>query len=87
MPGALAPSDPESGENWYSPEEWAAFRLASKSFWDVPVSLPNGSEVRFLLSHPSPPAFDGPEKRNQRRNHDEIRFWADYLDGAELHRR
>jgi endonuclease/exonuclease/phosphatase family metal-dependent hydrolase len=83
MPGALAPIDPESGENWYSPREWAAFRLASKSFWDVPVRLPNGSEVSFLLSHPSPPAFDGPEKRNQKRNHDEIRFWADYLDGAD----
>jgi hypothetical protein len=23
--------------------------------------------------------FDGPEDRNGRRNHDEIRFWADYV--------
>ncbi|WP_306371589.1 endonuclease/exonuclease/phosphatase family protein, partial [Nocardiopsis sp. CC223A] len=30
-------------------------------------------------SHPTPPAFDGPERRNVLRNHDEIRFWADYL--------
>ena len=26
-----------------------------------------------------PPVFDGPEDRNGRRNHDEIRFWADYV--------
>src|SRR5699024_7468003 len=33
----------------------------------------------LLAAHPTPPNFDGPEKRNQRRNHDEIRLWADYL--------
>ena len=27
--------------------------------------------------------FDGPEDRNGRRNHDEIRFWADYVIGAD----
>ena len=26
--------------------------------------------------------FDGDEDRNGRRNHDEVRFWAAYLDGA-----
>ena len=31
------------------------------------------------MSHPTPPVFDGPEDRNGRRNHDEIRFWADYV--------
>ena len=35
--------------------------------------------VHFLVSHPTPPAFDGPEDRNGRRNHDEIRLWADYI--------
>jgi len=83
MPEALAPIDPETGDTWYSEEEWAQFRLSSKSHWDVPVRLPNGTVVHFLVSHPTPPAFDGPEQRNQRRNHDEIRFWADYLDGAD----
>jgi hypothetical protein len=83
MPGALEPVDPDSGEKWYSSEEWAEFRLASKSQWDIPVILSNGSRVHFLLSHPTPPAFDGSEQRNQKRNHDEIRFWADYLDGAD----
>jgi endonuclease/exonuclease/phosphatase family metal-dependent hydrolase len=82
MPDALAPIDPETGEPWYSAEEWAAFRLSSKSHWDVPVRLPNGAVVHFLISHPTPAAFDGEEQRNQKRNHDEIRFWADYLNGA-----
>ena len=35
--------------------------------------------MHFLVSHPTPPVFDGPEDRNGRRNHDEIRFWADYV--------
>jgi hypothetical protein len=33
----------------------------------------------MLLHHPTPPAFDGPERRNVMRNHDEIRLWADYV--------
>jgi Endonuclease/Exonuclease/phosphatase family len=32
------------------------------------------------VSHPTPPVFDGPEDRNGTRNHDEIRFWADYIE-------
>jgi Endonuclease/Exonuclease/phosphatase family len=35
--------------------------------------------VHFLVSHPTPPVFDGPEDRNGTRNFDEIRFWADYV--------
>lgn len=35
--------------------------------------------VHMLLHHPTPPAFDGAERRNVRRNHDEIRLWADYI--------
>ncbi len=37
--------------------------------------------VHFLVSHPTPPVFDGPEDRNGTRNHDEIRLWADYVSG------
>jgi endonuclease/exonuclease/phosphatase family metal-dependent hydrolase len=37
--------------------------------------------VHFLVSHPTPPVFDGPEDRNGRRNHDEIRLWSDYVKG------
>jgi len=80
MPGALLPDDPLTPEpsDWYSPEELAVFRLSSKSHWDVPVLI-GGKTVHFLVSHPTPPVFDGPEDRNGTRNFDEIRFWADYL--------
>jgi len=83
MPGALQPEDPATGQSWYSPEEWSALRLSSKSHWDVPIRLPGGQVLHVLASHPTPPAFDGPENRNRKRNHDEIRFWADYLENAE----
>jgi hypothetical protein len=80
MPGALLPDDPSTPApaDWYSPEELDVFRLSSKSHWDVPVQI-GGKTVHFLVSHPTPPVFDGPEDRNGTRNHDEIRFWADYL--------
>lgn len=76
--GNFMPSKPD-GTPWYSSEEKAVMRLSSKSHWDVPVKLPNGSELHVFCSHPTPPVFDGPEDRNGKRNHDEIRFWMDYL--------
>lgn len=80
MPGALLPDDPSTPEpaDWYSQEELEAFRLSSKSHWDVPIQV-GAREVHFLVSHPTPPVFDGPEDRNGTRNHDEIRLWADYV--------
>ena len=80
MPGALLPDDPatRAPADWYSPAELAVFRLSSKSHWDLPVTI-GGATVHFLASHPTPPVFDGPEDRNGLRNHDEIRFWADYV--------
>lgn len=80
MPGALLPDNAATPEpaDWFSPEELEVVRLSSKSHWDVPVKV--GREtVHVLASHPTPPTFDGPEDRNGRRNHDEIRFWADYV--------
>jgi len=84
MPGALLPDDPETDApaDWYSPEELDVFRLSSKSHWDVPI-LVGGHTVHLLASHPTPPVFDGDEDRNGTRNHDEIRFWADYIAGAD----
>jgi hypothetical protein len=78
MPGALLPVDPATGESWYSEAELEVFRLSSKSHWDVPIGI-GGSTVHFLVSHPTPPVFDGAEDRNGTRNHDEIRLWADYV--------
>ena len=75
MPGNLIPTD------FYSPEEQRILRLSSKSHWDVPVRIGRDT-VHFLVSHPTPPTFDGAEDRNGRRNHDEIRFWADYVSDA-----
>jgi Endonuclease/Exonuclease/phosphatase family len=81
MPGALLPDDPDTPApaDWYSPEELDVFRLSSKSHWDLPIEVGRGERVHFLVSHPTPPVFDGPDDRNGTRNHDEIRFWADYV--------
>jgi hypothetical protein len=78
MPDALLPIDPSTGESWYSDEELEVFRLSSKSHWDVELQV-GRSQVHFLASHPTPPVFDGDEDRNGTRNHDEIRFWSDYI--------
>jgi len=80
MPGALLPdiAATPAPADWYSPAELDVFRLSSKSHWDVPINI-DGTVVHFLVSHPTPPVFDGPEDRNGTRNHDEIRFWADYI--------
>lgn len=89
MPGAILPPliEQEGGaaveRAWYSQEELARFPLSSKSHWDVPVRTPGGDIIHVLCSHPTPPVFDGPEDRNGRRNHDEIRFWGEYLSGAD----
>lgn len=68
------------GSPWYSAEAWQQMPLSSKSHWDVPVTI-NGKTLHILASHPTPPVFDGPENRNGNRNHDEIKFWVDYLSG------
>jgi hypothetical protein len=75
MPGAAPPP------GWYSADELAVLPLSSKSHWDVPVRIGKVT-LHVLASHPTPPAFDGAEDRNGLRNHDEVRFWNDYLNGA-----
>ena len=81
MPGARLPARPD-GTPFYSDEALDVLRLSSKSHWDVPVRI-GGEVVHFLVSHPTPPVFDGPEDRNGARNADEIRFWSDYIAGEE----
>jgi hypothetical protein len=81
MPGFM-PTKKADGSPWYSSEAWAEFPLSSKSHWDIPLII-NGNTVHILASHPTPPVFDGEENRNGIRNHDEIRFWLDYLNPAE----
>ena len=79
MPNAALPEDPaQASAMWYNEEDLNVLRLSSKSHWDVPIKI--GSQtIHLLASHPTPPAFDGPEDRNGRRNHDEIRLWAEYI--------
>ncbi len=76
MPGTLLPAD-------FYRDAAPALRLSSKSHWDAAVDLPGGRRLHILASHPTPPVFDGPEDRNGRRNHDEIRFWSDYIEGLD----
>ncbi|WP_010137198.1 endonuclease/exonuclease/phosphatase family protein [Oceanicola sp. S124] len=72
LPGALMPEgDPGAGVQ----------RLSSTAHWVLPVELPGGT-LRLGIFKATPPVFDGPEDRNGRRNHDEIRFWQHLLDGA-----
>ena len=78
MPGALAPLKPGTSEPFYSAPAWNEFPLSSKSHWDVPVQI-HDHTLHVLVSHPTPPVFDGKENRNGRRNFDEIRFWAEYI--------
>lgn len=80
LPGASRPLDPENGQPFWPDAVWQQLRLSSKSHWDVPVDTPNG-RIHVLASHPTPPAFDGPEKRNVARNGDELKLWSEYLKG------
>jgi endonuclease/exonuclease/phosphatase family metal-dependent hydrolase len=87
MPNAMLPTDPKSGQPFFDAEDLAVQRLSSKSFWDVPIDVPARGDappfvLHLLCSHPTPPVFDGPEDRNGKRNHDEIRLVADYIDAA-----
>jgi hypothetical protein len=77
MPGAHLPVF-DDGTSWYSEEVLDTFRLSSKNHVDIPVTI-HGKTVHVLMAHPTPPGFDGDEDRNGKRNHDEIRIFADYI--------
>jgi endonuclease/exonuclease/phosphatase family metal-dependent hydrolase len=56
-------------------EARALLRLSSVSHWDVPIQLTReGLVVHALCSRPAEPA-----EAHGARNHDEVRFWVDYL--------
>lgn len=80
MPNAKLPRVPGTEQPWYSDEQLAVLRLSSKNHWAVPILVADETRIWALASHPTPPVFDGPEDRNGLRNHDEIRFWADFID-------
>ncbi|MDP4529385.1 endonuclease/exonuclease/phosphatase family protein [Alkalimonas delamerensis] len=80
MPGHLETQQTD-GSPWYDNDAWQQFPLSSKSHWDIPIDVA-GKRLHLFASHPTPPVFDGPERRNAKRNHDEIRFWVDYISGS-----
>lgn len=79
MPGHKTTTKAD-GSPWFSQDAWQQMPLSSKSHWDIPLNV-NGKTLHILASHPTPPVFDGAENRNGHRNHDEVRFWVDYLSG------
>lgn len=82
MPDASLPVKP-NGDSYYPDEVLDVFRVSSKNHIDLPVEVEPGEFIHVLLSHPTPPVFDGAEDRNGLRNHDEIRLFADYISNSE----
>ena len=75
LPGADLPPLPEGAEQ--------VLRLSTTGHHDTAVVLPDGRRLHLLTWHATPPAFDGPEQRNTRRNHDEAAFWLYLLDSPQ----
>ena len=82
MPGSrlLLPTGSPPLTTYYTAVEREVLRLSSKTHLDVPINLGNGIIAHLLASHPTPPTFDAAEDKNGKRNFDEIRLWADYVD-------
>jgi len=80
MPNAALPTN-DDGSSFYSEKTLNHFRLSSKNHIDYAIDV-DGKIIHTLISHPTPPVFDGPEDKNGHRNHDEIRLWKDYIDDA-----
>ncbi len=80
IPGALLPMT--NGKPFPSAEAQKIQRLSNMGHWIVPVAVAADATLQLMTFHATPPVFDGPEDRNGRRNHDEIRFWQHVLDGT-----
>jgi len=82
MPGNLIVADLPAEEQQgtiFNDEAIEILRLSSKNHMDIPIRI-GGTLVHLLGAHPTPPVFDSPVlDENGRRNHDEIRLWADYI--------
>lgn len=60
----------------------ATQRLSRTSHWELPVSMPSGSQLTLLAWHATPSAFDGGSGLNTRRNAAETAFWIHRLNGS-----
>ncbi len=67
---------------YYTTDEREVLRISSKTHLDVPIDLGGGILAHLLASHPTPPTFDAAEDKNGKRNFDELKLWADYIDPA-----
>lgn len=72
LPGNLMPALPAGAAD--------VLRLSSNGHHDTALILPDGRVLHLLTWHATPPAFDGPEDRNGKRNHDETAFWLHLLN-------
>ena len=75
LPGADLPPLPEGADQ--------VLRLSTTGHHDTAVILPDGRRLHLLTWHATPPAFEGAERRNTRRNHDEAAFWLHLLDSPQ----
>ena len=76
LPGALLP--------WPGQPDGLAdvLRLSATAHWLLPIDTAENGRLWLGTFAATSPVFDGPEDRNGRRNHDELRFWDLLLDGA-----
>jgi endonuclease/exonuclease/phosphatase family metal-dependent hydrolase len=83
LPEDRAPTEDRYDSGVYLTEaELERFRLSSKTHADVPIWI-DGELVHAVISHPTPPVFDGDENLNGRRNYAEVKLVGDYVRGAE----
>ncbi|MFN4155891.1 MAG: endonuclease/exonuclease/phosphatase family protein [Paracoccaceae bacterium] len=75
LPGADLPPLPEGAAE--------VLRLSTTGHHDTAVVLPDGRRLHLLTWHATPPAFEGAERRNTRRNHDEAAFWLHLMDSPQ----
>lgn len=65
---------------FYSEAARRVLPLSSKNHIDLEIKL-SATTIHLLAAHPTPPAFDDNQaQRNKRRNFDEIKFIADYIN-------
>ncbi|CZF78220.1 Endonuclease/Exonuclease/phosphatase family protein [Grimontia celer] len=75
FPGSRMP------ESYFQAKGLQSIRLSSKNHIALPV-LVGDQRIHLVACHPTPPVFDGPERRNLRRNADELRLLHDIVTNA-----
>ena len=75
LPGADLPPLPHGAAE--------VLRLSTTGHHDTAVVLPDGRRLHLLTWHATPPAFDGPDRRNAKRYHDEAAFWLHLLNSPQ----